>query len=64
MTRLSGPEERALAMARSLRRLLEGLSECPKLTEGHRSCIRDAWERMEDVISMIEPPEPETDNVH
>jgi hypothetical protein len=50
---------RALAMAYELHRLLGELNDRPENGEG--SCVEDAWNRMDDVIGMLEPVEPDPD---
>lgn len=54
---MSPQETRALAMAYELSRLLGELTDRPEHGEG--SCVADAWDRMEDVIGMLEPAEDE-----
>jgi hypothetical protein len=54
---MSPPDARALAMAYELSRLLGELTERPE--HGPGSCVEDAWDRMEDVIGMLEPDEDE-----
>jgi hypothetical protein len=48
---MSPAEARALAMAYELSRLLGELTE----QHGAGSRVEDAWDRMEDVIGMLEP---------
>jgi hypothetical protein len=58
---MSPQEARALAMAYELSRLLGELTARPE--HGRGSCIEDAWDRMEDVIGMLEPDEDEAPRV-
>jgi hypothetical protein len=48
---------RCLTMACELRRLLGEL--CQQPGNGAGSCVEDAWERMDDVIGMLEPEDEE-----
>ena len=52
---MSADHARALAMAHELHRLLGELYDTPE--GGPGSCIEDAWDRMDDVIGMLEPVE-------
>jgi hypothetical protein len=52
---MSVDHARALAMAYELHRLLGDLNDRPENGEG--SCVEDAWNRMDDVIGMLEPEE-------
>jgi hypothetical protein len=45
---------RALAMAYELRRLLGEIKDLPE--NGAGSAVEDAWNRMEDIIGLLEPP--------
>jgi hypothetical protein len=52
---MSPQERRALMMAYELSRLLGELTYRPEHGEG--SCVADAWDKLEDVIGMLEPDE-------
>src|SRR5579862_3769260 len=52
---LSPDHARALEMACQLHELLEELKDQPG--HGPGSCVEDAWERMYDVVVMLEPAE-------
>jgi hypothetical protein len=52
---------RALAMAYELHRLLGDLYDRPSPDGGPGSCVEDAWNRMDDVIGMLEPEEDAPD---
>jgi len=54
---MSTDHARCLAMAYELHRLLGELNDRPENGEG--SCVEDAWDRMDDVIGMLEPEEPD-----
>jgi hypothetical protein len=54
---MSVDHARALTMAYELHRLLGELCELPENGEG--SCVADAWDRMDDVIGMLEPDDPD-----
>jgi hypothetical protein len=56
---MSVEHARCLAMAYELHRLLGELNDRPENGEG--SCVEDAWNRMDDVIGMLEPDEPDPD---
>jgi hypothetical protein len=56
---MSADHARALAMAYELHRLLGELNDRPENGEG--SCVEDAWNRMDDVIGMLEPEEDAPD---
>jgi hypothetical protein len=58
---MSPLEELALARAYELSRVLGELTDRPEHGEG--SCVADAWDRMEDVIGMLEPEEDEPPRV-
>jgi hypothetical protein len=51
---------RALEMAQQLYDLLGELHDLP--VNGPGSCVADAWDRMDDVIGLLEPDEPENDD--
>lgn len=50
---MSPQEARALAMAYELHRLLGELCDLPE--HGPGSSVADAWDRMDDVIGLLEP---------
>ena len=52
---MSVDHARCLAMAYELHRMLAELNDRPENGEG--SCVEDAWNRMHDVIGMLEPGE-------
>jgi hypothetical protein len=54
---MSVEHARCLAMAYELHRLLGELNERPENGEG--SCVDDAWDRMDGVVGMLEPDEPD-----
>ena len=60
VTPMSVDHARALAMAYELQRFLEQLKNRPEHGEG--SCVEDAWERMDDVVGMLEPDDPEPED--
>jgi hypothetical protein len=52
---MSVDHARALAMACELHRLLGELFDRPE--HGPGSCVEDAWNHMDDVIALLEPPD-------
>ena len=54
---MSVEHARCLAMAYELHRLLGDLYDRPSPNGGPGSPIEDAWNRMDDVIGMLEPDE-------
>ena len=54
---MSPLEARVLTMAYEISRLLGELTDRPEHGPGSR--VADAWDRMEDVIGMLEPDEDE-----
>jgi hypothetical protein len=57
---MSVEHARCLAMAYELHRLLGELNERPENGEG--SCVEDAWDRMDGVVGMLEPDEPDSED--
>ena len=56
---MSVDHARCRAMAYELHRLLGELFDRPE--HGPGSCVEDAWNRMDDVIGMLEPDESDPD---
>jgi hypothetical protein len=57
---MSPDHARALAMAYELRCLLGEVNGRPE--NGAGSAVEDAWNRMEDVIGLLEPPDDAGDD--